>query len=149
MSPSRSDTTLTNHVHEHTPLLSDVEAAKPKVTPVPRTQLGGESFSLFFDSIQLTLFIVIISIRITEPIIFSQIFPYINNFLSDLNVVEDPKRIGFYSGLVVCFHPLLFGVVNTWTFFRRAPLRLLSCCQFITSRSSATNMDVNPSFSLV
>ena len=103
----------------------------------------------FFDSIQLTLFIVIISIRITEPIIFSQIFPYINNFLSDLNVVEDPKRIGFYSGLVVCFHPLLFGVVNTWTFFRRAPLRLLSCCQFITSRSSATNTDVNPSFSLV
>lgn len=30
-----------------------------------------------------------------------QIFPYINEFLSDLHVTADPKKIGFYSGLVV------------------------------------------------
>lgn len=109
MSPSRSATTITNNIDEHTPLLNDVEdpkAIKAKVTPVPKTQLGGESILLsWFEQIN-TVYVVISAIRVTEPIIFSQIFPYINNFLSDLNVVEDPKRIGFYSGLVVCFLPL-------------------------------------------
>lgn len=40
-------------------------------------------------------------IRLVEPIAFSQIFPYINEYLGDLHVTNDPKQIGFYSGLVV------------------------------------------------
>lgn len=44
---------------------------------------------------------VLCTVRITEPIAFTQIFPYINDFMSDLHVTNDPKRIGFYSGLVV------------------------------------------------
>lgn len=39
--------------------------------------------------------------RIAEPIAFSQIFPYINEFMEDLHLTDDPKRIGLYSGLVV------------------------------------------------
>lgn len=39
--------------------------------------------------------------RLVEPIAYTQIFPYINEFMNDLHVTDDPKRIGFYSGMVV------------------------------------------------
>lgn len=32
---------------------------------------------------------------------FSQIFPYVNEFMSDLHLTDDPSQIGNYSGLVV------------------------------------------------
>ncbi|KIM87578.1 hypothetical protein PILCRDRAFT_815139 [Piloderma croceum F 1598] len=63
--------------------LETQRAVKAKGTPLPLVQLG-----------------VLCSVRITEPIAFTQIFPYINNFISSLHVTDDPKRIGFYSGLV-------------------------------------------------
>ena len=36
----------------------------------------------------------------------SQIFPYINQFLTSLNLVPNKSQIGFYSGLVVSFFQL-------------------------------------------
>ncbi|KAI0035731.1 MFS general substrate transporter [Vararia minispora EC-137] len=38
--------------------------------------------------------------RITDPIMFTQILPYVNQMMTDLHVTDDPSRIGFYSGLV-------------------------------------------------
>ncbi|KAF9262152.1 MFS general substrate transporter [Marasmius fiardii PR-910] len=38
--------------------------------------------------------------RKRNPLNFTQIFPYINQFLAELNVSEDPSKIGLYSGLV-------------------------------------------------
>ena len=43
------------------------------------------------------------AVRISEPIVFTQIFPYINEYINDLHVTDDPKRTGFYSGMVVRF----------------------------------------------
>lgn len=40
-------------------------------------------------------------LRLLDPLSFTQIFPYINEFMKDLNVTTDPSKIGFYSGLVV------------------------------------------------
>ncbi|KZP23636.1 MFS general substrate transporter [Athelia psychrophila] len=67
---------------ESTPLLSDervedIEARQKltAVTPLPKLQLG-------------------------KPIAYAQIFPYINEYMDYLHVTNDPKRIGFYSGLV-------------------------------------------------
>ncbi|KIM77976.1 hypothetical protein PILCRDRAFT_794993 [Piloderma croceum F 1598] len=62
--------------------LKSQQTVKTKATPLPLVQLG-----------------VLCSVGITDPIAFSQIFPYINNFISSLHVTDDPKRIGFYSGL--------------------------------------------------
>ncbi|KAJ7669124.1 major facilitator superfamily domain-containing protein [Mycena rosella] len=38
--------------------------------------------------------------RLSDPINYTQIFPYINEFIGTLHVTDDPARMGFYSGLV-------------------------------------------------
>ena len=61
---------------------------KPVSTPLPKAQLGA-----------------LVAVRIVDPIAYMQIFPYINQLLTDLKIAE-PERVGFYSGLVVrvdCF----------------------------------------------
>ncbi|KAJ7349215.1 major facilitator superfamily domain-containing protein, partial [Mycena albidolilacea] len=70
---------------ESTPLLSehaDLEAVKRK-TPFPRGQLAALCIS-----------------RLTDPIAYTQLFPYINQMLFQLGVTDDIAKIGFYSGLV-------------------------------------------------
>lgn len=71
---------------ESTPLLSehaDLEAAKRK-TPLPKGQLAALCIS-----------------RLSDPIAYTQLFPYINAMLFELKVTDDISKIGFYSGLVV------------------------------------------------
>jgi hypothetical protein len=55
-----------------------------KQTPLPKVQLG-----------------VLCFLRTLDPMNFTQIFPYINEFITDLHVTSDLSQIGFYSGLVV------------------------------------------------
>lgn len=75
---------------ETQPLLNhkrDTEALqfeKPAATPLPKVQLG-----------------ILCYLRLLDPLNFSQIFPYINEYLTILRVTKDPSRVGFYSGLVV------------------------------------------------
>jgi hypothetical protein len=57
---------------------------KQRVTPIPKGQLTA-----------------LCCVRIVDPIAFSQIFPYVNEFMSRLHVTDDPSKIGFYSGLAV------------------------------------------------
>ncbi|KAJ7463942.1 hypothetical protein FB451DRAFT_1179784 [Mycena latifolia] len=38
--------------------------------------------------------------RLSDPTGFTQIFPYINEFIASLHVADDPAKVGFYSGLV-------------------------------------------------
>ena len=58
--------------------------------PLPKVQLG-----------------ILCLLRTLDPMNFSQIFPYINQFLTDLHVTNDPSQIGFYSGLVVSAMPFI------------------------------------------
>ncbi|KIK53757.1 hypothetical protein GYMLUDRAFT_207175 [Collybiopsis luxurians FD-317 M1] len=58
-------------------------SGSPEATPLPRSQL-----------------ITLCLVRIVVPIAFSQIFPYINEYVAYLNVTEDSSQIGFFSGLV-------------------------------------------------
>ena len=77
---------------ESTALLADadqnlVESQVPKpvkMTPVPKLQLA-------------TLCLV----RLLEPIGFTQLFPYVNEMVVKLNIIDDPSKVGFVSGLVV------------------------------------------------
>ncbi|KAN0075327.1 Major facilitator superfamily domain containing protein [Tylopilus felleus] len=68
---------------ESTPLLESQVSAKPTPTPIPKGQLAA-----------------LCTVRIVEPIAFTQLFPYVNEFMSDLHLTDDPSRVGFYSGLV-------------------------------------------------
>ena len=67
------------------PALEAQEDEKITLTPVPKAQLAA-----------------LCSFRLADPVAFTQIFPYINEFMNDLHVTDDPSQIGFYSGVVVC-----------------------------------------------
>lgn len=61
---------------------------------------------------------VLCFLRTLDPMNFTQIFPYINEFITDLHVTSDPSQIGFYSGLVesaFAFTQLL--AIYPWGFF--------------------------------
>ena len=61
------------------------QVPKPvKMTPIPKLQLA-------------TLCLV----RLLEPIGFTQLFPYINEMVVNLKLIDDPSKVGFVSGLVV------------------------------------------------
>ncbi|KAH7889900.1 major facilitator superfamily domain-containing protein [Phlebopus sp. FC_14] len=71
-------------VHDETsPLLEAQHAEKPEPTPIPKGQLAA-----------------LCTVRLVDPIAFTQLFPYVNEFMSDLHLTDDPSHIGFYSGLV-------------------------------------------------
>ena len=68
--------------------LVESQVFKPtKMTPIPKLQLA-------------TLCLV----RLLEPIGFTQLFPYINEMVVKLNILDDPSKVGFVSGLVVSDH---------------------------------------------
>jgi hypothetical protein len=68
--------------HDHD---ADIEAAAytPAPTPLPARKLAA-----------------LCGVRLVDPIAFSQVFPYVNEMIDDLHLAADPRRIGFYSGLV-------------------------------------------------
>ncbi|KAJ7176108.1 MFS general substrate transporter [Mycena crocata] len=71
---------------ESQPLLQNIacpEDQTPRITPLPKAQLTALCIA-----------------RLSDPISYTQIFPYINEFLTILHVTDDPSKIGFYSGLV-------------------------------------------------
>jgi MFS family permease len=77
-------------LNESTPLLNDVrddlEDQEPLIkeaTPLPMLQL-----------------VIVCLIRLMDPIAFTQIFPYINEFIMFLKLTDDPSKTGFYSGIV-------------------------------------------------
>lgn len=66
-----------------------IQPRKHGVTPLPIAQLA-------------TLCIV----RLVDPIMFTQIFPYVNEMMDHLHLTEDRSKTGLYSGMVVCVFPL-------------------------------------------
>ncbi|KAJ7724071.1 major facilitator superfamily domain-containing protein [Mycena maculata] len=68
---------------ESSPLLLETQQTAKKQVPIPRAQLAALCIS-----------------RMTDPVAYTQIFPYINEFLILLHVTDDVSKIGFYSGLV-------------------------------------------------
>ncbi|KAF8797889.1 MFS general substrate transporter [Phlegmacium glaucopus] len=85
----------------HSESSAQAQATFPKCSPLPKVQLG-----------------ILCLLRVLDPMNFSQIFPYINQFLTDLHVTNDPSQIGFYSGVVesaFAFSQLLS--IYPWGFF--------------------------------
>ncbi|CAE6424689.1 unnamed protein product [Rhizoctonia solani] len=82
MPASRSpDTVDAREPQPHDDLESPQQRMRP--TPIPMLQL----------------FSVCVS-RIAEPFAYTQIFPYVNEMVWRLGVTSDPKKVGFYSGMV-------------------------------------------------
>ena len=65
--------------------IAESQVLKPlKMTPVPKLQLA-----------------VLCVVRLLEPIGFTQLFPYVNEMVVKLNMIDDPSKVGFVSGLAV------------------------------------------------
>lgn len=81
------ESTWTLVTSETQPLLADTEgqARIRKRTPLPVRGLAA-----------------LCAVRLVDPIVFTQIFPYVNEMIDGLHLTDDPSRLGFYSGLVVC-----------------------------------------------
>ncbi|WVQ94221.1 hypothetical protein IAU59_001299 [Kwoniella sp. CBS 9459] len=88
---------------------------KKAITPLPKFQLFIACF-----------------IRVTEPIAFMACFPFINQMILDLGIVDDPKKTGFYAGLIES----IFAVAELLTVFQwgtasdrwgRKPVLLIGC----------------------
>lgn len=53
--------------------------------------------------------------RFGEPICFTVIFPFIAAFLEDLHVTDDPRKIGYFAGVIEgLFAFTTFATVLTW-----------------------------------
>lgn len=78
-----------NIYHEHPRAETQplIERGQLYPSPLPKVQLG-----------------VLCFLRMLDPLCYTQIFPYINQFMSDLRVAKDPSQIGFYSGLVASIY---------------------------------------------
>ena len=74
-------------LNDDSALENQKSSAPAKPTPLPKAQLA-------------TLCVV----RLVDPIVFTQIFPYVNEMMDHLHLTDDPSKIGFYSGLVVSPH---------------------------------------------
>ncbi|KAJ7684667.1 major facilitator superfamily domain-containing protein [Mycena polygramma] len=103
LNPMHPTTSESQSCNESTPLLSDhadLESAQ-KLVPFPKAQLAAMCIA-----------------RLTDPIAYTQIFPWINEFLVVLHVTDDIAKIGFYSGLVES----TFAISQTLSTFHWAKL---------------------------
>ncbi|KAG9087322.1 hypothetical protein FS749_002997, partial [Ceratobasidium sp. UAMH 11750] len=79
--------------------------------------------------------------RIAEPISFSVIFPFVNQMVEEIGVTDDPKTIGYYSGLVEGLFALAqFCTVWFWGSLSdrigRRPVLIFGLCGVIGSTIS-------------
>ncbi|KDR78788.1 hypothetical protein GALMADRAFT_244335 [Galerina marginata CBS 339.88] len=72
-----------NHDDEQTPLLKS-QTHKRKSTPLPKLQIG-----------------IVLLLQVCEPICSQSIYPYINELVSTLDIIDgDTRKIGYYAGLI-------------------------------------------------
>ncbi|WVQ87383.1 hypothetical protein IAS59_001107 [Cryptococcus gattii] len=65
-----------------------------------------------------TQIVVLMVVRLAEPISYTVIFPFINQMVEELQVTDNPDRVGFYSGLVES----VFAFVQFFTVYHWAQL---------------------------
>ncbi|KAI0811272.1 MFS general substrate transporter [Irpex lacteus] len=65
------------------PRHEDAPTRRHGVTPLPKAQLA-----------------TLCAVRLVDPIMFTQIFPYVNEMMDHLHLTEDRSKTGLYSGLV-------------------------------------------------
>lgn len=71
-------------LHDDSALENQKSTPPAKMTPLPKAQLA-----------------TLCAVRLVDPIVFTQIFPYVNEMMDHLHLTDDRSKIGFYSGLVV------------------------------------------------
>ncbi|KAF5346439.1 hypothetical protein D9757_014709 [Collybiopsis confluens] len=90
---------------------------------------------------------IVCFIRLMDPIAFTQIFTYIDEFITFLHLTNDPSKTGFYSGLVEStFAVTQFLAIYQWSKLSSA---YLAFDVFIFQQYSQTGLDEGQSYSSV
>ncbi|KAM0745677.1 MFS general substrate transporter [Meredithblackwellia eburnea MCA 4105] len=94
------------HDGERTPLLTTPSASSsPSRQPQTRQQ----------TPLPLKQVLVLCAMRFAEPICFTLIFPFVNAMLEDIHVTDDPKKVGYYAGVIESlFAFTTFSTVLAW-----------------------------------
>ncbi|TNY17581.1 major facilitator superfamily domain-containing protein [Rhodotorula diobovata] len=84
---------------ERAPLLDqDEPVTVPKATPLPLKQVA-----------------VLCLMRFGEPIAFTLIFPFVAQSVADTGITKDPRKIGYYAGIIESLFALTtFSTVLAW-----------------------------------
>ncbi|POW04961.1 hypothetical protein PSHT_11006 [Puccinia striiformis] len=97
----------TSPINERKPLLSRTPSsteANESPEPDPLPEQSGLQERTTRTPLPVRQLVVLCIMRITEPISYTLIFPFINQMLEDMKVSEDPKQIGYYAGLIESTH---------------------------------------------
>lgn len=100
-----SPSTMTAGINELQPLLHDIHDQRPYDSEC-QPSCEHRAVKRPLPAAQLTTLCLL---RLSDPIAFTQIFPYVNEMMERFGVATDPSQTGFYSGLVVshCIPPPL------------------------------------------
>ncbi|POW00747.1 hypothetical protein PSTT_12935 [Puccinia striiformis] len=104
----------TSPINERKPLLSRTPSsteANESPEPDPLPEQSGLQERTTRTPLPVRQLVVLCIMRITEPISYTLIFPFINQMLEDMKVSEDPKQIGYYAGLIES----LFAIAQLFT----------------------------------
>jgi hypothetical protein len=85
---SSSSTTSLTLLGQESELESDVEGQKPHKQPQTATPIPWKQIS------------TLCAFRVSDPLAFAQILPYINDMLLSMKVSNDPSKVGIYSGIL-------------------------------------------------
>ncbi|KAF8311040.1 MFS general substrate transporter [Clavulina sp. PMI_390] len=86
-------------VTERTPLIfddTDPESAPQRATSRPPKTFSGA----FAPPRNWRPILVLLLLNAVHPLAYDLVFPFINQMLVELHVVDDPEQVGFYSGLI-------------------------------------------------
>lgn len=94
---------MTAGINELQPLLHDIHDQRPYDSEC-QPSCEHRAVKRPLPAAQLTTLCLL---RLSDPIAFTQIFPYVNEMMERFGVATDPSQTGFYSGLVVshCIPP--------------------------------------------
>lgn len=102
-----------------------------KTTPIPKAQLA-----------------VLCAVRLVDPIMFTQIFPYVNEMMDHLHLTDDPSKVGLFSGMVVSTPSLLPRTLRVFAqrmrTHRRAASPSRNCSRSTTGHVCLVRARVSP-----
>ena len=80
---------------EHQGLLQDEERDEQTTPTEPSTLVSGGPTPLPWRGLSTLLLLTAVA-----PLAFEIIFPFVNQMIVEIGVVDDPEQVGFYSGLI-------------------------------------------------
>lgn len=113
--------------HESTPLLRDVnntgDLSHHNAEETSEDLLNHEEQTLTGPTpLPLRFLLIMMLIRAMTPVAFEVIFPFVNQMIFELGIVENPEDVGFYSGFIESVFSCMSFIMGVYA------ISLPNCC---------------------